>query len=128
VGYDLIGETPFHIDITDEVKLGVEHLLAVRVTNPGGNFHWQDFDILKWGKYNVPPGRSFSGIIGRVKLESLNPIFISDIYMQNTPEVTKVNAILSITNKMSFSVRQDIELQVCEKKNPDKVVFKQRKP
>ena len=125
VGYDLIGETPFHIDITDEVKLGVEHLLAVRVTNPGGNFHWQDFDILKWGKYNVPPGRSFSGIIGRVKLESLNPIFISDIYMQNTPEVTKVNAILSITNKMSFSVRQDIELQVCEKKNPDKVVFKQ---
>lgn len=40
--------------------------------------------------------------------------------MQNTPEVTKVNAILSITNKMSFSVRQDIELQVCEKRIPIK--------
>ena len=50
VGYDLIGETPFHIDITDEVKLGVEHLLAVRVTNPGGNFHGQDFGYIEMGK------------------------------------------------------------------------------
>lgn len=45
--------------------------------------------------------------------------------MQNTPEITKVNAILSVTNKMPFSVRQDIELQIYEKKNPDKVVFRQ---
>lgn len=46
VAYDLIGETPFHVDITDEAKPGTEQLLAIRVTNPGGNFHWQDFDIL----------------------------------------------------------------------------------
>ena len=125
VAYDLIGETPFHVDITDEAKPGKEQLLAIRVTNPGGNFHWQDFDIMKWGEYNIPPSRSFTGIIGRVKLESVNPVFISDIYMQNTPELTKVNAILSFTNETSSSVKQDVELIVNEKGNPDKVVFQQ---
>ena len=125
VAYDLIGETPFHVDITDEAKPGKEQLLAIRVTNPGGNFHWQDFDIMKWGEYNIPPSRSFTGIIGRVKLESVNPVFISDIYMQNTPELTKVNAIPSFTNETSSSVKQDVELIVNEKGNPDKVVFRQ---
>ena len=125
VAYDLIGKTPFHVDITDEAKPGKEQLLAIRVTNPGGNFHWQDFDIMKWGEYNIPPSRSFTGIIGRVKLESVNPVFISDIYMQNTPELTKVNAILSFTNETSSSVKQDVELIVNEKGNPDKVVFRQ---
>lgn len=125
VAYDLIGETPFHVDITDEAKPGKEQLLAIRVTNPGGNFHWQDFDIMKWGEYNIPPSRSFTGIIGRVKLESVNPVFISDIYMQNTPELTKVNAILSFTNETSSSVKQDVELIVNEKGNPDKAVFRQ---
>lgn len=125
VAYDLIGETPFHVDITDEAKPGKEQLLAIRVTNPGGNFHWLDFDIMKWGEYNIPPSRSFTGIIGRVKLESVNPVFISDIYMQNTPELTKVNAILSFTNETSSSVKQDVELIVNEKGNPDKVVFRQ---
>ena len=125
VAYDLIGETPFHVDITKEAKPGTEQLLAVRVTNPGGNFHWQDFDIQKWGEYNIPPARSFSGIIGRVKLESVNPVFISDIYMQNTPEPTKVNAIISFTNETPSSVKQDVELTVSEKNRPDKVVFRQ---
>ena len=125
MAYDLIGETPFQVDITDEAKPGTEQLLAVRVTNPGGNFHWQDFDILKWGEYNIPPARSFSGIIGRVRLESVNPVFISDIYMQNTPELTKVNAIVSFTNETPADVKQDVELTVSEKANPDKVVFRQ---
>lgn len=80
---------------------------------------------MKWGEYNIPPSRSFTGIIGRVKLESVNPVFISDIYMQNTPELTKVNAILSFTNETSSSVKQDVELIVNEKGNPDKVVFRQ---
>jgi len=124
VAYDLIGETPFQVDLTDVVKSGAEHLLAIRVTNPGGNFHWQDFEMQKWGEYNIPPARGFSGIIGRVKLECVNPLFISDIYMQNTPDLTKVNAIVSFTNATLRNAKHDIELVVTEKKNADKVVFR----
>ena len=43
VAYDIIGETPFNADITKFVKPGQRQTLAVRITNPGGNFHWQDF-------------------------------------------------------------------------------------
>jgi len=126
VAYDLIGESPFRADITKSVRLGEKQLLAVRVTNPGGNFHWQDFQIFKWGDYNVPPGRGFGGIIGRVKLDVLNPVYITDIYMQNTPEPTRVNAIISLKNESDRKVKQDIEIIVREKKDPDKIVFHQK--
>jgi len=124
VAYDLIGETPFHADITDDVKPGTEQLLAVRVTNPGGNFHWQDFDMMKWGEYNLPPSRSFGGVIGRVKLECVEPVYISDIYMQNTPEIRKVNAIISFTNSARSNIKQDLELNVYEKGNEQKIIFR----
>ncbi len=57
VGYDIIGESPFDVDITDALVPGKTHTLAVRVTNPGGNFHWQDFTQMRWGDYKIPPGR-----------------------------------------------------------------------
>jgi len=95
VAYDIIGESPFDADITDAVQPGKEQCLAVRVTNPGGNFHWQDFNEMYWGKYQIPPGRSFGGIIGRVRLDAVSPVYVSDIYMQNQPERTKVKAILT---------------------------------
>ncbi len=80
---------------------------------------------MKWGEYNIPPSRSFTGIIGRVKLESVNRFLFLISICKNTPELTKVNAILSFTNETSSSVKQDVELIVNEKVNPDKVVFRQ---
>ena len=124
VAYDVVGESPFQADVTDYVEPGKQHLLAVRVTNPGGNFHWQDFEAMKWGNYTIPPGRGFSGIIGRVKLEGLDAVHVSDLYMQNTPEVTKVNAVITLNNAVAKSTRRDIEVVVAEKKDATKTVFK----
>ncbi|GAB6012915.1 PA14 domain-containing protein [Viscerimonas tarda] len=126
VAYDLIGESPFQADITGAVRAGRQQTLAVRVTNPGGNFHWQDFDRLKWNENLIPPGRGFGGIIGRVKLEAVSPLYISDIYMQNTPAITKVNAIVSVNNLSSSPLKRDVELLVKEKANPSKIVFRQQ--
>ncbi|WP_239063538.1 PA14 domain-containing protein [Bacteroides sp. 51] len=125
VAYDIIGESPFQADITPFIRPGEKQQLAVRVTNPGGNFHWQDFDIYKWGSYNVPPGRGFGGIIGRVKMEAVHPIHISDLYIQNTPDIKSINAIISIQNNTSAKAKQDLEVIVREKKNPEKIVFQQ---
>lgn len=123
VAYDLIGESPFQANITHAIRPGEKQLLAVRVTNPGGNFHWQDFDIMKWGEYLIPPGRSFSGIIGRVKLDAVSPVYVSDIYIQNTPSIKKINAIVSVNNLGSSTSKQDVEFRVKEKNNPSKVIF-----
>lgn len=126
VAYDIVGETPFEADITKAVRPGKKQLLAVRVTNPGGNFHWQDFDVMHWGKYLIPPGRGFGGIIGRVNLKAVNPVYISDIYMQNTPQRSKVNAIVTVRNLTGKSVKQTIDLNVVEKNKPSVRIFSKR--
>ena len=125
VAYDLIGETPFHVDITKEAKPERSNCLPYASLTPAVTSTGRTSTYRSGGEYNIPPARSFSGIIGRVKLESVNPVFISDIYMQNTPEPTKVNAIISFTNETPSSVKQDVELTVSEKNRPDKVVFRQ---
>jgi len=116
IAYDLVGESPFDADISEVLKPGKKQMLAVRVTTPGGNFHWQDFNILNWGKYELPPGRAFSGIIGRVELIAVNQTYISDIYMQNTPQMRKVDAVITVTNKSSHSITRNLDLSIVEKK------------
>ncbi|WP_302996962.1 PA14 domain-containing protein [Coprobacter fastidiosus] len=123
VAYDIVGETPFEANVTKAIRPGEKQLLAVRVTNPGGNFHWQDFDVMNWGKYLIPPGRGFGGILGDVNLKALNPVYISDIYMQNTPQKTKVNAIISIRNLTDRKLKQNINLDIVEKNNPSIKIF-----
>lgn len=124
VGYDMIGESPFDVDISKAVKPGEEQCLAIRVTNPGGNFHWQDFNEMYWGKYQIPPGRSFGGIIGRVRLDAVSPVYVSDVYMQNQPERTKVKAILTVNNTFAKATKQDIHLSVYEKENSSHVILR----
>lgn len=124
VAYDIVGESPFNADITAAIKPGTEQLLAVRVTNPGGNYDSQDFTRIKWGKYEVPTGRGFSGLIGSVHIECLNPVYISDVYMQNTSGMKKVNALITLSNTGKSSVKRDVDLVVSEKRNPAKEVFR----
>lgn len=124
VAYDLVGESPFDADITDAVQYGKEQTLAVRVTNPGGNFHWQDFTVMHWGNYLIPPGRGFGGIIGRVKIECLpSGIHIDDVYIQNTPNLHRVNAIITLTNEKNQNNHHGIEISVCERRHPYNVVY-----
>jgi hypothetical protein len=127
VAYDVIGESPFYADITAAIQPGKTQQLAVRVTNPGGNFHWQDFDIMKWGDYLIPPGRGFGGIIGRVKLTAVSPVHISDIYIQNTPKITKINVNVTVSN-LAASTHPDFEFIVREKDHPAKIVFAKKLP
>ncbi len=126
VAYDIIGETPFNADITKFVKPGQRQTLAVRITNPGGNFHWQDFTAQTWGSYLIPPGRGFSGIIGRVKLIGVDDVHISDLYMQNTPAMTTANAIVTIDNTSGKTAKKDIEITVREKAEGGKTIFTKR--
>lgn len=116
-GYDLVGESPFTVDVTQLLTPGTPHQLAVRVTNPSGNFHWQDFDTDRWGEYQVPPGRGFGGIIGRVSLSAVPDVYIADTYVQNLPEITRGNAVLTINNKGDKKTKRNIGLEIRDKKS-----------
>jgi hypothetical protein len=50
-GYNLVDGTPFHSDITTFLKLGAENIIAVRITDPNGDFTWCDWPLFKWGDY-----------------------------------------------------------------------------
>ena len=88
MGYDVIGGTPFEANLTGKVKPGQECQLAVRITDPGGNFDWRDSSPFSWGTNNIPMSHGFGGITGPVKLVATDPVFVDDIYVQNTPAIS----------------------------------------
>ncbi|MDD4969522.1 MAG: PA14 domain-containing protein [Paludibacter sp.] len=118
VGYDLTGNTPFEVDISDYAKPGETVQLALRITDPGGNYDWRDGDVIKWGKYKVPGSHAFGGITGRVKLISCAPVYVNDIYVQNTPAITEVHPQITIVNSSKKEIVRNIVVRVVEKKNP----------
>lgn len=121
--YQIVDNTPFETDITSFVKPGVVAQLAVRITDAGGNHDWRDSKTIPWGRKMLPPGHGFGGITGKVSMEICNPLYISDIYMQNTPQPTTVNAILTFQNEMQNAEKQDVILTVSEWKNREQIVF-----
>ncbi|MFZ4456875.1 MAG: sugar-binding domain-containing protein [Bacteroidales bacterium] len=123
VGYDFIGNTPFEVDITKAVKPGETAQLAVRITNPGGIYDWKDNNI-KWGKRDVAGSLGFGGITGRVKLVVCDLVYIDDIYVQNTPVYTTVNAEISLNNSSKKETIRNLTVRVVEKKNLAKEIFR----
>ena len=121
-GYDLTGNTPFKVDISQFAKPGQTVQLAVRITDPGGNYDWRDGDVVNWGKYKVPGSHAFGGITGRVKLVICNPIYVDDIYVQNTPAITTVKPHVTIVNDGTTSVVRDVLVQVFDKNNLSKEI------
>ena len=123
VGYDLVGNTPFEVDISKAATPGETVQLAVRITDPGGNFDWTDGDNIKWGKVQVTGSHGFGGITGRVQMISCNAVYVDDIYMQNTPEYHTVNAIITINNSTSKATTENLLVKIIDKNNPASIVF-----
>ena len=92
-GYDLVNSTPFSIDITPYVKLGQKNDVAIRITDPNGNFNWKDSQCYAWGNYLTNPSHGFGGITGRVHLCATDRTYIDDVFVENTPvpSVVKVH-------------------------------------
>ena len=119
VGYDVIGNTPFDVDITDAAKPNEEVELAVRITDPGGNFDWRDSSSFMWGKHVIPMSHGFGGITGRVKLIYHDPVYVEDIYVQNSPTVTNAMVFVTIKNTLAETVQREVNLTVRPKRELD---------
>ena len=118
VGYDMVAETPFDVDITNVLKPGSKQQLAVRITHPGGNYHWQDFTPMDWGNYKLPPSRGFGGILAPVTLDIVPEVSIADIYIQNQPVPTKVKAIITIDNSDDALRKDELHVRLYPKGQP----------
>jgi len=125
-GYDVIGHTPFSVDITDVLTPGETNEIAVRITDPLGNFSWNDRQVLKWGMHDIPPCHGFGGITGRVFLRAVDSVYIDDIYVKNKSSIKEVDVILTMKNLTGRQVSGNISVKVYPLQQPDEVLFEKR--
>ena len=52
-----------------------------------------------------------------------NAVYVADIYMQNTPQITTANAILTLQNEKGKTTKQDLRITVYEWQNKEKIVY-----
>lgn len=128
VGYDVIGNTPFEVDITAAARPGQANELAVRVTDPSGNFDWIDVHAHRWGEHYIPASHGFGGITGPVRLLIVDPVYVDDLFIRNKPTVTDVDVQVSVRNTMAAPVQRDLTLSILEKTDPTAVVFERTWP
>jgi beta-galactosidase len=114
VGYDIVGNTPFEVDLSGLGLAGKTVQLAVRITDPGGNFDWVDFTQLDWGKYKLPMNHAFCGITGGVKLVMVNDVYCSDLYVQNTPAIHNVNVLVTVRNAGASAIRGSVKVDILD--------------
>ena len=102
--YDLVSETPWEADISQYLDFGKENIIAVRITNPGGQRGWEDMNEITWGKYSIPASHDFGGISGPVHLIATQDVFIENVFIKNMLPANekKIQVITSIKNCSVF--------------------------
>ncbi|MGN6727217.1 MAG: PA14 domain-containing protein [Tepidisphaeraceae bacterium] len=128
VGYNLVDSTPFEVDLTPYTRPNETHRLAVRITNPGGNYAWNDGGPLAWGKHIITNGRAFGGLTGDVSLVISDSVSIDDLYLQNTPNLHKVHAFVTVHNASRDAQSRRLEIRVVSKADPSLELFRQTFP
>ena len=124
-GYDLVNGTPFDVDITNFVEYGKKNFVAVRITDPNGNFDWRDYEQFDWGNYKIIPSHGFGGITGKVKLIATDKIFIEDVYVKNKPSITDIDVQVSLNNLNQKSIKGKLIFSVYKNTNDKPVIEKQ---
>lgn len=121
-GYDLINGTPFSVDITGFIKTGAKNEIAVRVTDPNGNFAWRDWDAFYWGERLIPPSHGFGGITGKVGLRATDDSFISDVFIKPLPDLETVDIECTIGNHSAQNTEGTLFYSIHPYKSAETVV------
>jgi len=114
-GYDLVNGTPFEVDITDVVQMGKPNRIAIRITDPNGNFNWKDSQVYEWGSYRTNPSHGFGGITGKVFLTATDPVYISGFFLKNRKEITTADAEVDVCNTTGKTMKGDLQLSITDK-------------
>ena len=113
VGYDLIAETAFDSDITSAIVPGQPNQIAIRITNPGGRLDWRDQNMF-WGKYEIQKSPGFGGLDRGMTLTAHAPVYITDSWVLNKPEVTTVQANATLLNTTAKDARGTLRFSVID--------------
>lgn len=96
LAYDAVGDSAFTVDLGPHARPGQRQRLAVRVTDPCGNFDWIDHTAQRFGEHTVPAGHGFGGITGDVRLEIVDRHHVADVFVRNTSDPRTVQVQVSV--------------------------------
>lgn len=113
VASDMAFDTEFTVDVTGRVKPGATAELAVRITNPGGDYDWRDYMPVVWNGTKLPGSRSAGGITGDVAFEVHDPVYFDDFYVLNTPDPHTVTIVAAVLNTTDVPLRCGFDLAVA---------------
>ncbi len=116
LGYDVVNGTPYEVDISSAAVPGQMNDIAVRITDPNGNFDWRDSQNFMWGDYRTQPTHGFGGITGKVVLRATDKVYISDVFVKNTPQANKVHVELSMGTSIVKEPTGDYQFTISESK------------
>ena len=114
VGYELVLQSPFEVDVTKYVRFGGENELAVRITDATGTFSWGDYTFEKWGKYMFPESHGFGGIMGGVDLVVTDLVRVDDIFVKNKPALRDIDATVEIASAADVPRTVFVEARIVE--------------
>jgi hypothetical protein len=123
VGYEMVHQMPFEVDVTAAVQAGAINKLAVRITDAGGNFGWGDSPAQIWGTngtptapsgYLYPMSHGFGGILGAVHLRIVSPVHVNDVFVKNKPALRDIDADIEIVNETGQTATGTISVAIKE--------------
>lgn len=114
--YDLVAETPWNREVTRFLNFGQENVIAIRITNPGGQRGWEDFYNIQWGNYIFPPSHDFGGIGGEIMLTATDPVYFDDLFVQNLlpAGARKLQIHAAIQNQTQLPANLKITVEIRE--------------
>ena len=125
-GYNLIDGTEFYTDITPFLDYDNENELAIRITDPNGDFTWCDWPLFQWGKYKMIPSHGFSGITGDVQLVVTDQIFLEDIFVKNQPDPYSVEVEITLKNLTEMASAGEITCSVIDASDQSMMATKRK--
>ena len=126
VGYDAVGNVPFEVDVTEACRAGGERRLVVRVTDPGGNFDWRDYNAHTWGEQPIPASHGFGGVTGPVRLEVRDDFYVEDVFVKSTPSLSELDVDVTLAGESAPRPGETIpalRLEIASDGEPDRVLI-----
>ncbi|WP_420237109.1 malectin domain-containing carbohydrate-binding protein [Telmatobacter bradus] len=115
VGYDLIAETAFDVDISKAIEPGKPNQIVIRITNPGGRLDWRDQNM-HWGKYELQKSPGFGGLDRGMTITAHDAVFVEDAWVLNRPEPHTIQASATIRNTTAAAEQGTLRLSVVDLK------------
>ena len=122
-GVDIVFGTDIKTEITKFVKFGQQNEIAIRITDPDGNFTWTDFNYHKWGENLIPPSHGFGGITGKVFVNYAEKVCFDDVFIKNQPIANKISTEITLQNTTGKPVSGTISYQLFEDKELSRICF-----